>query len=215
MITLALLLAAGESERMGTPKALIDWNGQPLLLHQLQQIQKSRIAECIVVLGHGADRLEPMVRRPFRPGWKARAVCNPRHAEGKCSSIRFGLLSLLRRPEGLLVASVDQPLEHRLVDALIAAAEEEWGRGPGSGAEIILPVHQGRRGHPVLFRGALLPELLGVREETQGLKTVVRRLPERVHEVPWDSGQILLNLNTPLDMARVTSRGRGPVQPQG
>ena len=214
MRTVALLLAAGTSERLGTPKALIDWNGQPLLQHQIHQIQKSRIAECIVVLGHGADRLEPMVHRPFRPGWKARAVRNPRYAEGKCSSIRFGLMSLLRRPEGLLVASVDQPLEHRLIDALIAAAEREWRSGSDNCPEIVLPAHEGRRGHPVLFRGTLLPELLGVREETEGLKTVVRRLPERVREVPWDSGQILLNLNTPLDVARVADEGRDPIQPR-
>lgn len=203
MRSVALLLAAGESERMGAPKVLLDWHGQPLLAHQLQQIQKSDLGECVVVLGRDFEALEPHVRRPFRPGWKSRPVRNPRFAEGKCTSIRVGLASLLARPDAILIASVDQPLDHRLIDALLLAGKQEWAAaGEPEGRTIILPVFEGRRGHPPLFRGTLLPELLGVQEETLGLRTVVRRLPERVREIPWDSPQILLNLNTPLDAAR-------------
>ena len=57
MKTTALLLAAGESARMGTPKALLEWGGRPLLGHQLAVLQKSRVDECIVVLGREAARL--------------------------------------------------------------------------------------------------------------------------------------------------------------
>jgi len=215
MKAVALLLAAGDSERMGAPKALLDWHGQPLLAHQLHQIQKSDVTECVVVLGRDAETLEPLVRRPFRPGWKARPVRNPRYAGGKCTSIRVGLASLLARPDAILIASVDQPLEHRLIDALILAGEEEWAAARGTGERtVILPVFEGRRGHPPLFRGTLLPELLGVQEETLGLRTVVRRLPERVREVPWDDPQILMNLNTPLDVARPVGSDPGPPQPR-
>jgi molybdenum cofactor cytidylyltransferase len=206
MNAVALLLAAGDSERMGRPKALLDWHGQPLLSHQLQQIQKSGVAECIVVLGRDAETLAPLVRRPFRPGWKARAIVNPRHGDGKCSSIKAGLTSLLARPDGILIVPVDQPLDHRLVDALLEAAAEEWLRGdsgaPSTGGRrlILLPTSEGRRGHPPLFHGTLLPELLGIQEETEGLKGVLRRRPERVREVAWNSSDILLNLNAPIDL---------------
>jgi molybdenum cofactor cytidylyltransferase len=223
MKTVALLLAAGDSERMGTPKALLAWRGQPLLTHQLQQIQKSGVAECIVVLGRDAGTLAPLVRRPFRPGWKARAIVNPRHGDGKCSSIKAGLTSLLARPDGILIVPVDQPLDHRLIDALLEAAGEEWRRGD-SGAPaavgargedaarrlILLPTSEGRRGHPPLFHGTLLPELLGIQEETEGLKGVLHRRPERVREVAWDSSDILLNLNTPIDFEDAA----GPSRPR-
>ena len=213
MRTVALLLAAGDSERMGSPKALLDWHGQPLLSHQLQQMQKSDLSECIVVLGRDAKALEPLVRRPLRPGWKARAVINPRHADGKCSSIKVGLASLLSRPDGILIASVDQPLDHRLIDALLLAAGEEWGGSQVEGGRsILLPVYEGRRGHPPLLRGTLLAELFGVSEETQGLKTVVRRQPERVLEVPWDSADVLMNLNAPTDLAPRPEAGPRPPQ---
>ncbi len=221
MNAVALLLAAGDSERMGTSKALLPWRGQPLLSHQLQQIQKSGVAECIVVLGRDAETLAPLVRRPFRPGWKARAIINPRHVDGKSSSIKAGLTSLLARPDGILIVPVDQPLDHRLVDALLQAAAEEWRPGApaprtGDGGPddeparrlILIPTSEGRRGHPPLFHVTLLPELLGIREETEGLKSVLRRRPERVREVAWDSSDILLNLNTPIDLEDAAGRSR-------
>ncbi len=79
MNAIALLLAAGGSERMGSPKALLPWRGQPLLSHQLQQIRKSGVSECVVVLGTGADRLAPLVRPSFGQSGKTRSVINPRH----------------------------------------------------------------------------------------------------------------------------------------
>ena len=202
MKTTALLLAAGESARMGTPKALLEWGGRPLLGHQLSVLQKSRVDECIVVLGREAARLADLVEPFLRwPRWKARGVVNPRPADGRSSSIRAGLAALSRPPEALLIAAVDQPLERDLVDALLLAGEREWSV-PGDGwplKRIVVPTFDGRRGHPPLFHGSLFPELLGVSEETEGLRRVVRRIPERVLEVPWQRSGILLNLNTPSD----------------
>jgi len=210
MRSVAILLAAGESRRMGAAKALVDWRGRPLIAHQLDALHRSRIDECIVVLASEAPRLLPMVEPRFRPGWRARAVRNPRPEEGRSASIRVGLGALLGPADMLLVASVDQPLETGLVDALLAAASGEWGpagaaRGlPRADAPrlILVPVFEGRRGHPPLFHGSLLPELLGVDEDSAGLRAVVRRRPERVLEIPWSSPDILLNLNTPAEVAR-------------
>jgi molybdenum cofactor cytidylyltransferase len=202
MDVVALLLAAGTSERMGTPKALLTWEGQPLLSHQLQQIQRSRITQCVVVLGHDADRLAPLVQAPpMRPAWKARAVRHPQYLEGKVSSIRAGLTALVERPDGVMIAAVDQPLDHRLVDALLLAAEEEWEKSEAAGRKtIVLPAFEGRFGHPPLFNGSLMGELMGISEAGQGLKAVVRRRPERVRAVAWDSDDVLVNLNEPIDV---------------
>src|SRR5574341_2218905 len=165
MNVVAVLLAAGESERMGTPKALLDWDGQPLLSHQLQQIQKSRIKECVVVLGKDARRLEPLVKPPVRPGWKARPVFNSRYREGKSASIQAGLAAIPTLPDGILVASVDQPLHTRLLNALLAAAESEWEKCEAAGRQsIIVPFFQERPGHPPLFCSTLFAELMGISE---------------------------------------------------
>lgn len=201
MDVVAVLLAAGESERMGTPKALLEWRGLPLISHQLQQIQKSRVAECVVVLGREADRLEPMVKPSFWPGWKARAVYNPRHYEGKCGSIVAGLAALAVPPDGIVVLAVDQPVHHRLLNALLAAAEEEWEKSDTAGRRtIVVPAFHGRKGHPPFFCASLFAELMGISEEAEGLKAVVRRNPARVLQMPWDDAGILMNLNAPVDV---------------
>lgn len=212
MEIVAVLLAAGDSERMGRSKALIPWRGRTLLRHQLCEIQKSAVSECVTVLGQDAERLTLEVESSVRPTWKARAVYNPRHGEGKSASIRAGLTSLCERPDGVLIASVDQPLDHRLVDALIARAGEEWERGRAANRRLILiPTFSGRRGHPPLFSGDLIGELMEVREESEGLRAIVRRDPGRVLELPWNSDEILMNLNTPADLdpsTRATTTGR-------
>jgi len=207
MNVVALLLAAGESERMGTTKALLEWRGLPLLSHQIQQIQKSRVSECVVVLGKDAERLLPLVRSTIHPGWKARPVFNPRYREGKCTSIQAGLAAIATLPDGILVASVDQPLGSGLLNALVRAADIEWEKCDAAGRRgIVVPAFRGRPGHPPMFRASLFSELMGVCEETQGLKAVVRRDPARVMHLPWDDSDILLNLNTPLDLPAIDSR---------
>ncbi|MGH9750732.1 MAG: nucleotidyltransferase family protein [Candidatus Polarisedimenticolia bacterium] len=202
MDVVALLLAAGESERMGAPKALVEWHGLPLLSRQLQQIQKSRVRECVVVLGREPGRLEPLVSPSFWPGWKARPVYNPRHEEGKCSSVVAGLNALAAPPDGVLIVAVDQPVSHRVLNALIGAAEEEWEKCAAAGRRrILVPVFHDRRGHPPLFCMTLISELMGISEESEGLRAVMRRDPARVLQVPTDDAGVLLNINTPVDLA--------------
>jgi molybdenum cofactor cytidylyltransferase len=216
----AILLAAGASERMGRTKPLVPWGGRPLIAHQLAEIQRSRLAECVVVLGREAASVEPWVRSPLRFGWKARSVVNPRPGEGRSASIRAGLTALGAPPGAILIASVDQPLRRDLIDALLAAGGAEWDRAavgrPADGAvavdsgvrrTIVVPAFQGRRGHPPLFHGALMGELLGVSEAGEGLRQVMLRLPERVLEMPWQHDDILLNLNTPLDLTPPSAGG--------
>lgn len=200
--TAAILLAAGDSTRMGSPKALVEWHGRPLLTHQVERIRDSRVDDCVVVLGRDAGTLEPLVPSAARSRRTMRTIVNPRHAEGRCSSILAGLAALASPPAAVAIVSVDQPLAEHLLDALLDAAGREWS---GAGARtILIPAFLGRRGHPPLFQGSLLPELLAIGEATEGLKAVVRRRPARVLELPWEDDLILLNLNAGIDLERAS-----------
>jgi molybdenum cofactor cytidylyltransferase len=185
----AVVTAAGRSTRMGRAKALLEWGGQPLLTHQVRGLLACR--EVIVVLGHEAHLLQPFV-----PSHACvRTVFNPRYDEGRSTSLAAAF-ALVRGPvAGVLVVAVDQPLADGVLQRLCDAYRPEHA--------VLQPSHEGRRGHPVLFRGDLLPELQAVASEPEGLRTVVQRHAARRHLVPVSERDVLLDLNMPADFVGV------------
>ncbi|MEB3330532.1 MAG: nucleotidyltransferase family protein [Candidatus Sericytochromatia bacterium] len=183
----AVVTAAGRSTRMGRAKALVEWRGLPLLTHQVRALLACR--EVVVVLGHEAHLLQPFVPTHAR----VRTVFNPRYDEGRGTSLATAF-GLVRSPvAGVLVVAVDQPLADGVVQRLCEACRPEFA--------VLQPSHEGRRGHPVLFRGDLLPELQAVAAEPEGLRSVVRRHDGATRLVPVPDRDVLRDLNTPADWA--------------
>lgn len=179
----AVVTAAGTSSRMGRSKALLDWNGVSLAQHQLDSLVGW--GEVVLVLGYEAERILGGLRLPEN----TRAVVHATYHEGRASSLRAGFAALTRPPATILVVGVDQPLDPPSLATLLAEATPSDA--------IAVPTSGGRRGHPVLFAGALLDDLLAIREEDEGLRAVLRRHPVRLIPVPgpfWD-------LNRPEDYA--------------
>jgi molybdenum cofactor cytidylyltransferase len=174
----AIVLAAGESRRMGFPKALLGYPrpGGPettFLAHILSVLSRSRAEPIVVVLGHDAERIQRAI--PSASWDRARPVMNSRYREGMLSSIRAGI-DALGDVEGALILPVDHPdVTPEIVDLLIDRFQQT--RSP-----IVLPVHGGRRGHPVLFARAVFDEL--------------REAPEAVgaRQVVWDHQNDLLEV---------------------
>ena len=196
----AILLAAGESTRMGRLKALLPWRGQTLLEHQASVLREGGADRVVVVLGHRADELRPLLQGKEGVSW----TLNPDYRQGKTTSIKAGLSALASslplEGEGLgggeivrdiiLLLNVDQPR-----DAADVARVLEVHRAHSYA--ITVPEYRGKGGHPIALSAALLPELLEIDEETQGIKAVVRRHSESVNRTPLDNPGILLDLNTP------------------
>ena len=190
----AIVTAAGASERMGRPKALVTLGGLPLLLHQARVLQAEPLLDPIVaVLGSEAEAIARAVA-----DWDTRLdlVRNPRWPEGRSSSLEVGARAVPNDVAGVLIVAVDQPLDPAVVRALLAA-------GPAD--EVLVPIHAGRRGHPVLLPGALLAELARASRHPEGLRDIVRSARTRTIEV--DSPRIHLDLNTP-DAVRAAETGR-------
>ncbi len=187
----ALILAAGASERMGTPKALLAWDGTTLLDHALRQARAAGIEELVVVLGPATRHLE----------LNATTVFNPTPETGRSASIRLGAAALSEAPETILIQSVDQPVPADVIRALLEAIAVS--------VDAAVPTYRGRRGHPVAFAGRLLDELRTVTEEDQGLRALVRRHAAQLAEVAVETEAVIWNLNDPAAYAAA----RAAVQP--
>lgn len=186
----AIVLAAGESTRMGQPKALLPWAGVPLVRHQADLLTaQPAIDQLIVVVGSLQDEIRDALK-----GTPARVIDNPRFREGRATSLAAGARALPRSPTSVLVVNVDQPLASEVLDPLVAA----WRSDP---AALWRPSYQGSGGHPLIVPADVAPELTRVTEATQGLRAVVTRHRPRLRSVPVNSPLAVLNLNTPADYA--------------
>ena len=186
----AIVLAAGESTRMGQPKALLPWGGVPLVRHQVDLLAAQPAVDLvIVVVGALLDEVQATL-----DSTPARVVTNPRFREGRATSLAAGARALKGRPTSVLVVSVDQPLAPELLDPLVTA----WQAEPDA---LLRPTFAGRSGHPLIVPADVAPELEQVTEATQGLRAVVTRHRHRLRSVPVESELAVLNLNTPADVA--------------
>ena len=195
----AILLAAGESSRMGQLKALLPWRGRTLLEHQVSALREGGADRVVVVLGHRADDLRPLLEGKDGVSW----TLNPHYLQGKTTSIKAGLSalpsSLPIQGEGqgggeivrdIVLLNVDQPRDAADVARVLEAHRTH-------GHAVTVPEYRGKGGHPIALSTTLLPELLEIDEDTQGIKAVVRRRAESVQRLPLDNPGILLDLNTP------------------
>ena len=190
----AILLAAGESARMGQNKALLPWKGKTLLEFQLDQLQRTTVEKTIVVLGFEAEKLLPLVEKAVETS----VVINPHYPSGKCSSIKAGMRALPLQSDSVIILAVDQPRPYYLLQELI-----EWHLSCGN--LISLPVYEGEHGHPPIFAHSLFPELLEISEEEMGLRQIIRCHRTQVAELPVSSPIALVNLNNPGDHQRALS----------
>ncbi|MEB3195817.1 MAG: nucleotidyltransferase family protein [Candidatus Sericytochromatia bacterium] len=185
--TAAILTAAGRSVRMGTPKALLDWAGKPLIAHQVAAL--AGCAQVLVVLGH-----EALAVRPFVPtGPRVTVLDNPDFEAGRASSIALAcrFLASSPAPRGVLLVAVDQPLPPALPRFLMDRVAGD--------SLAVQPVFEGRCGHPVWIHRSLLPELLRLEAHPEGLRSLLQQHRDHLQEVPVPFPEVLLNLNHPED----------------
>lgn len=193
MSSAAILLAAGESTRMGRPKALLPWAGTTLIEYQVGQLREAGVSRVVVVLGHEAEAVRPQVPA------EAQVVVNERYAEGRASSLRTGAKALPDGADPIVVLGVDQPRPAALMRELLEAHGER-------GAAITVPVVEGRRGHPSVVAGTLLGELRRAEEASQGLRGVIASHEEEVVEVAVERAEARLDLNTPEEYEAARAR---------
>ena len=197
MRTAALLLAAGESRRMGQLKALLPWQGTTLLSHQLAALHTAGVGRLMVVLGHRAAELQEVLQAEKAARPSVEWVVNPDYRQGKTTSIKAGLRALSAyNPQTILILNVDQPRSAETLGYLLRQHR-------AAAALITQPVYRGKGGHPVIVDAALMDDLRGITEETQGLRAVMERHKGFIQRVEVDTQEALWDLNTPEDYRAV------------
>ena len=181
----AIVLAAGSSSRMGRPKAgmRIGTHGPTFLDAILSTLEAAGISTVRVVVPPGSSRRE------------AHDVVNPDPDAGMLSSVQCGLRALPSGFDAVFVWPVDHPLVGSdTVIAMVAAFR-------AGGAPIVVPTHEGRRGHPVLFSARVVPELFTA-DGSRGAVAVVKAHDDRLELAVADRG-VLCDIDTPEDYERL------------
>ena len=193
----AIVLAAGASTRMGTPKALLRAGDRTFVRRILDTLRDGGIATAVVVVRPG----DVSVAEEIAAGGFGRTVTNARAELGQLTSLVAGL-DAVEAPgvEAILVTLVDVPL---IAPATVRAL---CARAATSPAPIVRAVHRGRHGHPVIFKRALFDALRRA-DPAVGAKEVVRT--STIDDVEVDDGGVVEDVDTPEDYRRLLT-GRPP-----
>jgi molybdenum cofactor cytidylyltransferase len=179
-----LILAAGESSRMGRDKALLTYRSKTFLESVIETLRAAGIERIAVVLGHHADE----IRRAVNLEGVEWAV-NPDYRSGQTSSLQAGLRALAAdSPEAVVLCLVDHPaVSAETVRKLVTAFRD-------SGAPIAIPVQKLQRGHPVVISRDLFDELLGL-DVDEGANIVIRKHRERIRFIEVEDPGVLLDVD--------------------
>lgn len=181
-----ILLAAGESSRMGSPKPLLFWKGKTLIEFQLKNLLNTH-QQVFVVLGAYADEIIPLIK-----SGKAIILINQDWEEGMSTSIAFAVkkvMDSIKNIDGIIITIIDQPL----VDT--AHLKTIIGSFKADEKQIIVSESDnGWRGVPAIFDKCYLQELANLKGDS-GAKSVVHNYKENVHII--NAGNKLVDMDTP------------------
>jgi len=184
----AIVLAAGEGRRLGGGKLTLPYGGTTIIGAVVSALESSAVTRIVAVVGRYAEQIQSALQSVESVSF----VVNPRPQDGMLGSIKRGVESIPDDVDGFLIVLGDQPeVPRETIDALISAANE-------SDRLMFIPMADGRRGHPVLFRFTARDSILALSDNVR-LNTWRDDNPELVQLVPVESTAVLEDIDTPED----------------
>ncbi len=184
----AVILAAGASRRMGSPKALLTWEGETFL-DRLARLSGAVCRPVVAVIGFDAGAIRPGIQHPER----LLLVENPQPERGQLSSLQTGLTAVPAGAGGVLFTPVDQPaVRAATIERLVTAFQSRPRE-----VSIVVPRFEGRHGHPVCVGPDVVAELLALPPATGQAREVIHRIPGRVAYLDVEDAGVVTDIDDP------------------
>jgi len=183
----AIVLAAGESRRMGSPKMLLPFNGMTVIEQVITNVQAANPGDILVVLGSGRDEIVRIIAK-----YAVMNCYNDNFKRGMLSSVQCGFACLPDNYRAALILPGDQPM---IAPREITRVIKAW---QASGKGIVMPVFKGRRGHPLIVDIKYRDEVLTLPEK-DGLRALADYHPDDVQEAETDDPSVLRDIDTRED----------------
>jgi len=179
-----IILAAGESRRMGEPKQLMPLGKTTILQRTVDNFLNSEVHDVIVVVGCRAEEVISLIADR-----SVAITVNSAYREGMSTSIVAGLSLINEKTQGIMLALADQPfIDSHTINHLI----EAFG---AHNENIAIPVYQGKRGHPIIFALKYKEELLRLKGDIGG-REIIGQHPDDILEVPVNCEGICVDIDT-------------------
>jgi len=186
----AMILAAGESKRMGKPKLLLPFGGKTIIETVIESVIQSKVEGVLVVLGSDRKKIKEKIKN-----FSLKIAVNPDFQSGMLSSVQKGFQALPKNAQAVLVILGDQPSISTAVINKIVNAYKKTGKG------IVLPVYRKNRGHPVLIDVKYREEVEKLSPDL-GLRGTVYSHPEDILEVEVNTSYIVRDIDDEVDYKR-------------
>jgi molybdenum cofactor cytidylyltransferase len=188
----AIILAAGKSTRIGVCKQLLKLKGKTMIEFTLNNVKKSNVDEIIVVLGFMASEISKVVR-------VNNIIVNKDYEKGLSSSLKKGLKAVNKHTEAVIVILADQPLVNGDVINLLISHYRK------TKAKIIVPIHEGNRGNPVLIDKSLFHKINNLTGDI-GARFIIKKYEKYVSGVSVNTNTVLIDIDTNRDYLNVKKK---------
>lgn len=191
----AIILAAGLSSRMGSPKMLLEWKGKTVLDAVLQAVTQSKIAQTILVYGAFSENILKISEK-----YPVQAVFNPDYSNGSMLlSLQTGLVAIKEPVDGIMIILGDQPgLKSSTIDQVLFDFQR-------TGMRVVIPSFNMRRGHPWVIDKSLVKEILDLKEP-ETLRVFLGKHQSDIFYSEVDDPNILADMDTPDDYRELIGR---------
>ena len=183
----AIILAAGESKRMGKPKLILPFGEKTIVETAISHVRQSKVKEILVVLGSDSEKIEEKIK-----DLPLKITVNPEYRKGMLSSVHWGFNKLSKDIQAVLIVLGDQPGISAVVIDEVNDAYKRTNKG------IVIPVYKKERGHPVLLDIKYRSEVENL-DPNIGLRQLVYNHPQDTLEVEVENPSILQDIDNPND----------------